>query len=110
MVINSFTSRKLLDTEVRLRKWDENTYNGYKAKSPLLMKSCAKFFAEINNDNFMEMEESVCISYLEDFWMLIEKFKVYERIDKDTFKRFLEESNPTLWVILKHKQIVDFFG
>ena len=108
--IELFNIAQLLDTGVRLRKWDENTYNGYKAKSPLLMKSCAKFFAEINNDNFMEMEESVCISYLEDFWTLVEKFKVYERIDKDTFKRFLEESNPTLWVILKHKRIVDFFG
>lgn len=108
--IELFNITQLLDTEVRLRKWDENTYKGYKAKSPLLMKLCAKFFAEINNDSFMEIEESVCISYLEDFWMLIEKLKVYERIDKDTFKRFLEESNPTLWVILKHKRIVDFFG
>ena len=108
--IELFNIAQLLDTEVRLRKWDENTYKGYKAKSPLLMKLCAKFFAEINNDSFMEIEESVCISYLEDFWMLIEKLKVYERIDKDTFKRFLEESNPTLWVILKHKRIVDFFG
>ena len=108
--IELFNIAQLLDTGVCLRKWDENTYNGYKAKEPLLMKLCAKFFAEINNDNFMEIEESVCIAYLEDFWMLIEKFKVYERIDKDTFKRFLEESNPTLWVILKHKRIVDFFG
>lgn len=108
--IELFNIAQLLDTEVRLRKWDENTYKGYKDKSPLLMKLCAKFFAEINNNSFMEIEESVCISYLEDFWMLIEKFKVYERIDKDTFKRFLEESNPTLWVILKHKRIVDFFG
>ena len=108
--IELFNIAQLLDTGVCLRKWDENTYNGYKAKAPLLMKLCAKFFAEINNDSFMEIEESVCISYLEDFWMLIEKFKVYERIDKDTFRRFLEESNPTLWVILKRKRIVDFFG
>ncbi len=108
--IELFNISQLLDTGVCLRKWDENTYNGYKDKAPLLMKLCAKFFAKINNDSFMEIEESVCISYLEDFWMLIEKFKVYERIDKDTFKRFMEESNPTLWVILKHKRIVDFFG
>ena len=108
--IELFNIAQLLDTGVCLRKWDDNTYNGYKAKAPLLMKLCAKFFAEINNDSFMKIEESVCISYLEDFWMLIEKFKVYERIDKDTFKRFMEESNPTLWVILKHKRIVDFFG
>lgn len=108
--IELFNIAQLLDTGVCLRKWDENIYNGYKAKSSLLMKLCAKFFSEINNDSFMEIEESVCISYLEDFWMLIEKFKVYERIDKDTFKRFMEESNPTLWVILKHKRIVDFFG
>lgn len=108
--IELFNIAQLLDTEVRLRKWDENTYNRYKAKSPLLMKLCAKFFREISSGNFIQIEEGVCISYLEDFWMLIEKFKVYERINKDTFKRFLEENDPTLWVILKHKRIVDFFG
>lgn len=108
--IELFNIAQLLDTEVRLRKWDENTYNRYKAKSPLLMKLCAKFFREISSGNFIQIEEGVCISYLEDFWRLIEKFKVYERINKDTFKRFLEENNPTLWVILKHKRIVDFFG
>lgn len=108
--IELFNIVQLLDTEVRLRKWDEDTYNEYKAKSPLLMKLCAKFFSKINNDSFMEIEECVCISYLEDFWTLVEKFKVYERISKDTFKRFMEDSNPTLWVILKHKRIVDFFG
>ena len=106
--IELFNIAQLLDTEVRLRKWDEDTYNEYKAKSPLLMKLCAKFFSKINNDSFMEIEECVCISYLEDFWTLVEKFKVYERISKDTFKRFMEDSNPTLWVILKHKRIVDF--
>lgn len=67
-----------------------------------------KIFSKINDDSFIEIEESVCILYLEDFWTLVEKFKVYERISKDTFKRFMEESNPTLWVILKHKRIVDF--
>lgn len=108
--IELFNIAQLLDTEVRLRKWDEDTYNEYKAKSPLLMKLCAKFFSKINNDSFMEIEECVCISYLEDFWTLVEKFKVYERISKDTFKRFMEDSNPTLLVILKHKRIVDFFG
>lgn len=108
--IELFNIAQLLDTEVRLRKWDEDTYNEYKAKSPLLMKLCAKFFSKINNDSFMEIEECVCISYLEDFWTLVEKFKVYERISKDTFKRFMEDSNLTLWVILKHKRIVDFFG
>ena len=108
--IELFNIAQLLDTEVRLRKWDEDTYNGYKAKSPLVMKICAKFFSKINDDSFIEIEESVCILYLEDFWTLVEKFKVYERISKDTFKRFMEESNPTLWVILKHKRIVDFFG
>lgn len=29
--IELFNIAQLLDTEVRLRKWDEDTYNGYKA-------------------------------------------------------------------------------
>ena len=108
--IELFNIAQLLDTGVCLRKWDENTYNAYKRKTPLLMKLCAMFFSEINNGNFIQIEEGVSVSYREDFWMLIEKFKVYERICKDIFKQFLEEKNPTLWVILKNKRIVDFFG
>lgn len=61
--IELFNIAQLLDTEVRLKKWDENTYNEYKAKSPLLIKLCAKLFSKINNGSFMEIEESVCISY-----------------------------------------------
>lgn len=108
--IELYNIAQLLDTGVCLRNWNESTYNVYKEKAPMLMKLCAIFFSGISNDSFMQIEEGVCISYLEDFWMLIEKFKVYEIINKDTFKRFLKEKNPTLWVILKHKQIVDFFG
>lgn len=108
--IELFNIAQLLDTGVCLRKWDKNTYNAYKGRIPLLMKLCAMFFSEINNDNFIQIEEGVSVSYREDFWMLIEKFKVYERICKDKFKQFLEEKNPTLWVILKNKRIVDFFG
>lgn len=108
--IELYNIAQLLDTGVCLRNWNESTYNVYKEKAPMLIKLCAIFFSGISNDSFMQIEEGVCISYLEDFWMLIEKFKVYEIINKDTFKRFLKEKNPTLWVILKHKQIVDFFG
>lgn len=108
--IELYNIAQLLDTGVCLRNWNESTYNVYKEKAPMLIKLCAIFFSGISNDSFMQIEEGVCISYLEDFWMLIEKFKVYERINKDTFKRFLKEKNPTLWVILKNKRIVDFFG
>ena len=107
--IELFNIAELLDTGVCLKKWDENTYKSYQEKKPLLMKLCAKFYSEISNDNFIQIEESVSNLYREDFWMLIEKFKVYERISKDTFKQFLKEKTPALWVILINQRIVEFF-
>ena len=55
--IELFNIAQLLATEVRLKKWDENTYNEYKGKSPLMMMLCAKYFSKISNDSLCKLKK-----------------------------------------------------
>ena len=70
---------------------------------------CARYFTNINDETLQENYNSVCISYVDDFWSLFDKFKVYERISDSVFKRVLNESEIKLYQILKHKNVVKHY-
>lgn len=66
----------------------------------------ARFFSGIDDSNFLETHDAVCFEYYDDFWTLIEKYKVYDRISEATFSRLLQNSEITLYKLLAHKSIV----
>ena len=66
----------------------------------------ARFFAGIGDSNFLEMHDAVYFGYYDDFWTLVEKYKVYDRISESTFSRLLNSSEITLYKILAHKSVV----
>lgn len=66
----------------------------------------ARFFSGIDDSNFLETHVAVCFEYYDDFWTLIEKYKVYDRISDATFSFLLQSPETTLYKILAHKSIV----
>lgn len=81
----------------------------YEKKVKHLMKIVAIFFKSIDDMSFAKQFNSVCISYIDDFWILFDEFKVYENVSENTFKYFLNEYQNTLYRILKHKNVVQYY-
>lgn len=78
----------------------------YKTKSNLMIAVIARFFSTIADDNIIDIHRAVRYDYTEDFWRLIDKFRVYERISDGKFKDVLNNQGITLYIILKEKKIV----
>ena len=66
----------------------------------------SRFFQQIDDHFFTEQYKLVCRIYIDDFWELFERVKLYKRISSSTVKSLLEENKPALYSILKHKKIV----
>lgn len=81
----------------------------YVDKDSKMISTCAKFFATIVDENFEKVESEVSIMYIEDFWNVINNYKVYKRISNNTFTRYLNKPQTTLWVIMMQKEIVNHF-
>ena len=81
----------------------------YIEKIQLLMPIIARFFNSIDDNSFIEYNLSVCFVYVDDFWTLVDKFKVYERITDSTFSDLLNEPDTTLYNILEHKGLVHHY-
>ena len=81
----------------------------YDSKVKQLMPTIAGYFKEISDISFLKKYHSVCVIYIDDFFALFEKFKVYERISESTFRCILNDSEPILYKILGHKGVVRYY-
>lgn len=64
------------------KKCDKESTDHYKQISNSTSKVVGKFFAKINDGNFYQLCQSVCIEYIEDYWKLFVKFKTYKMVSR----------------------------
>ena len=91
------------------RDWDERTVEEYKRLCKPIMGVVARYFANIGDKNFIEEEQRTSFWYLNDFWSLITKFRVYERISGDTLLAFLKLPDTALYKLLQHEELVNYY-
>lgn len=65
------------------------------------------YVVKICDENVEILTQGLSVQYNEDFWSIIVKYKVYDRISKETFKKLLSKFH--LLGILVHKSLVNKF-
>ena len=78
----------------------------YRSKAKMIIAAVAKFFATVNDDNILSIYTVISYVYIDSFWLLVDKFKVYERISDTIFQSILDHTETSLHMILQHKGIV----
>lgn len=82
---------------------------GYKDRAKVLRPIIARFFNSISEKTFIEQYNSVCFTYIDEFWELFEKHKVFKNISESAFAAFLQDEQFTLYQLLEHKAIVHHY-
>jgi hypothetical protein len=109
-VIELYNIQKYFDNEIYLTRWKSNDIKKYKDIVKTFMPIIARFFVNINIDKFDKYYEKIDFDYRQDFWELIVKFNLYQKIDPLKFEIFLYESKVNLHEILIHRGIAKYFG
>ncbi|WP_064615569.1 hypothetical protein [Streptobacillus moniliformis] len=73
-------------------------------------KVIGKFFSKINVDTIESMFETLYSKYRNDFWKLIENYKVYDKISVDQFRNIILNKHFLLNDVLKYKNLVKKFS
>lgn len=83
--------------------WDKETIKNFKILKLDINKKVGLFFSNLNNSNFLNYYDLLGRIYIEDFWNLIERYKVYKRINFSIIETILTKENFALNYILKQK-------
>lgn len=73
-------------------------------------KVIGEFFSRINTDTIESMFDTIYYDYRNDFWKLIEKYKVYDKISVEQFRKIILNKHFILNDVLKCKNIVKKFS
>lgn len=109
-VIELYNVQQLINSGAYLREWDEDIIDHYKKLSVPLTKVLGKFFGKINDENFQLITRSVSIGYVEDYWRLFVKFKVYKKVSGEMFAAYINDPKTTLWILLQQEELVKYYG
>lgn len=103
--IQLFISNKIYPTH-----WDEQQRKNYTEVAKLFSKTIGIFFSEINTNLLDQFFETLEYDYRDDFWELIEKYNVYEKVSRSMFIKLLSSKKIYLTQVLRCKKIVNYFS
>lgn len=109
-IIELYNIRNLINADVTLPSWSDEQYKGYKRTAAQFEETIGRFFSHINDENFIEQNQSVAYIYLDDFWTLFVRYKMYKRISPEVILNYLQLPDTTIYKLLVHKELVDYYG
>lgn len=66
-------------------------------------------FIGCNKDIFIHLYDKIDFDTTDDFFEIIENYKLYKRIEVTEFRRFLEKENVNIYTVLKFKSLTEYF-
>lgn len=105
IIYNSFFHNRIYSIH-----WTKQQLNDYSEIVSDFSKVIGEFFSRINTDTIESMFDTIYYDYRNDFWKLIEKYKVYDKISVEQFRKIILNKHFILNDVLKCKNIVKKFS
>ena len=110
VIIELFNIKKCFDAGIVPSFWTDELIDEYKEKCKEIPCIIKKFCDHIlSDDNIQKFYEDADIEYKEDFWEIIDEYKVYDKICEKVIYDIVVSNKNTIWKILPHKRIVKKF-
>lgn len=109
-VIELYNIERILKTSISEQILGEEKHAKYVKVSHGFVSIIARYFASIDDSNFMNICNSVSIGYIEDYWELFERFKTYNHVSSEMFAKYLNLPDTALYKILEFNDLVKYYG
>ena len=109
-IIELYNIQQFFHNRIYSIHWTKQQLNDYSEIVSDFSKVIGKFFSGINIDTIESMFDTIYYDYRNDFWKLIEKYKVYDKISVEQFRKIILNKHFILNDVLKCKNIVKKFS
>lgn len=109
-IIELYNIQQFFHNRIYSIHWTKQQLNDYSEIVSDFSKVIGEFFSGINTDTIESMFDTIYYDYRNDFWKLIEKYKVYDKISVEQFRKIILNKHFILNDVLKCKNIVKKFS
>lgn len=108
-ILELYNTKVFFEKVPEISLWSDEKYNSYKEIADNVVKEVKKFFDTISENNIVDIYENCHVSFRDDFWKFLCKFKVYERISKLNVISVIKQMGVNPYVFLSNKKFVEYF-
>lgn len=109
-IIELYNIQQFFHNRIYSIHWTKQQLNDYSEIVSDFSRVIGEFFSVINIDTIESMFDTIYYDYRNDFWKLIEKYKVYDKISVEQFRKIILNKHFILNDVLKCKNIVKKFS
>ena len=109
-IIELYNIQQFFHNRIYSIHWTKQQLNDYSEIVSDFSRVIGEFFSRINIDTIESMFDTIYYDYRNDFWKLIEKYKVYDKISVEQFRKIILNKHFILNDVLKCKNIVKKFS
>ena len=109
-IIELYNIQQFFHNRIYSIHWTKQQLNDYSEIVSDFSRVIGEFFSGINIDTIESMFDTIYYDYRNDFWKLIEKYKVYDKISVEQFRKIILNKHFILNDVLKCKNIVKKFS
>lgn len=105
-IIEFYNIQLYFEKQMYLKTWTDDMKARYNSIVKGFSKNIGKCFSQIDENNFIDYYNSLVYEYVDDFWVLFEKYKLFNKISAEFFDKILLLDKVEINDILKCKHIV----
>ena len=109
-IIELYNIQQFFHNRIYSIHWTKQQLNDYSEIVSDFSRVIGEFFSRINIDTIESLFDTIYYDYRNDFWKLIEKYKVYDKISVEQFRKIILNKHFILNDVLKCKNIVKKFS
>lgn len=88
-IIELYNIQQFFHNRIYSIHWTKQQLNDYSEIVSDFSRVIGEFFSGINIDTIESMFDTIYYDYRNDFWKLIEKYKVYDKISVEQFRKII---------------------
>ena len=109
-IIELYNVQQFFKNKIYSEYWDKDKLEDYIKVVNSFKSVIGKYFSEININKLEKIIETINYNYRDDFWKIINEYKVYKKIPAEIFIKTLKNNQYILNYILKCDKIVNYFS
>lgn len=109
-IIEFYNITKFIDVKAYLSTWQKQEIEIIEEVCKEYKRIITCYMKSIDNSNFVKLYNEVERNYKDDFFELLEKYKVYEVVSETIFDEILQNEKSCMSYILRNKKLVNHYG
>lgn len=109
-ILELYNIKQYFSTGRVLSTWSNEQLDEYQKKVSLIPGIIGRFCNSVLDEEWNCMFKSTEINYVDDFWTVIDNYKVYLKISANTIGSILDSNSDCVWYILRHRALSAYYG